>query len=33
VKNWVGDDLGKQAKDAYEEIKQGRPHGEIVGGK
>ena len=33
VKNWVGDDLAKQAKDAYEEIKQGRPHGEIVGGK
>jgi cyclase len=33
VKNWVGDDLAKQVKDAYEEIQQGRPHGEIVGGK
>jgi cyclase len=33
VKNWVGDDLAKQVNDAYEEIKQGRPHGEIVGGK
>jgi cyclase len=33
VKNWVGDVLPTQVKDAYEEIKQGRPHGEIVGGK
>jgi hypothetical protein len=33
VKNWVGDDLATQAKDAYEEITQGKPHGEIVGGK
>jgi hypothetical protein len=29
----VGDVLPTQVKDAYEEIKQGRPHGEIVGGK
>ena len=33
VKNWVGDDLAVQVKAAYEEIKQGRPHGEIMGGK
>jgi glyoxylase-like metal-dependent hydrolase (beta-lactamase superfamily II) len=33
VKNWVGDGLGAQAKDAYEEITQGKPHGEILGGK
>jgi cyclase len=33
VKNWVGDDLAGQAKDAYEEITQGKPHGEILGGK
>jgi hypothetical protein len=33
VKNWVGDGLAGQAKDAYEEIKQGKPHGEISGGK
>jgi cyclase len=33
VKNWVGDGLAGQAKDAYEEISQGKPHGEIVGGK
>ena len=33
VKNWVGDDLATQAKHAYEEIAQGKPHGEIVGGK
>jgi glyoxylase-like metal-dependent hydrolase (beta-lactamase superfamily II) len=33
VKNWVGPDLAKQAKDAYEEITQGKPHGEILGGK
>jgi glyoxylase-like metal-dependent hydrolase (beta-lactamase superfamily II) len=33
VKNWVGDGLKTQAKDAYEEITQGKPHGEILGGK
>jgi glyoxylase-like metal-dependent hydrolase (beta-lactamase superfamily II) len=33
VKNWVGDGLVAQAKDAYEEITQGKPHGEILGGK
>jgi len=33
VKNWVGDGLGSQVKDAYEEITQGKPHGEISGGK
>jgi hypothetical protein len=33
VKNWVGDGLGAQVKDAYEEITQGKPHGEILGGK
>lgn len=33
VKNWVGDSFGDQVKDAYEEIKQGKPHGEIGGGK
>jgi glyoxylase-like metal-dependent hydrolase (beta-lactamase superfamily II) len=33
VKNWVGDGLATQAKDAYEEITQGKPHGEILGGK
>ena len=33
VKNWVGSDLTTQVKDAYEEIRQGRPHGEILGGK
>jgi glyoxylase-like metal-dependent hydrolase (beta-lactamase superfamily II) len=33
VKNWVGDGLSAQAKDAYEEITQGKPHGEILGGK
>jgi hypothetical protein len=33
VKNWVGDGLAAQAKDAYEEITQGKPHGEIAGGK
>ncbi len=33
VKNWVGDGLGAQEKDAYEEILQGKPHGEILGGK
>ena len=33
VKNWVGDGLSAQVKDAYEEITQGKPHGEILGGK
>ena len=33
VKNWVGDGLAAQVKDAYEEITQGKPHGEIQGGK
>ena len=33
VKNWVGDGLPDQIKDAYEEITQGKPHGEIQGGK
>ena len=33
VKNWVGDGLKSQVKDAYEEITQGKPHGEILGGK
>jgi len=33
VKNWVGDGLSGQVKDAYEEITQGKPHGEILGGK
>ncbi len=33
VKNWVGDGLAGQAKDAWEEIQQGKPHGEISGGK
>lgn len=33
VKNWVGPSLGNQVKDAYEEITQGKPHGEILGGK
>jgi glyoxylase-like metal-dependent hydrolase (beta-lactamase superfamily II) len=33
VKNWVGPSLPQQAADAYEEITQGKPHGEILGGK
>ncbi len=33
VKNWVGDGLGNQVKDTYEELTQGKPHGEILGGK
>ncbi|MFN7994033.1 MAG: MBL fold metallo-hydrolase [Bryobacteraceae bacterium] len=33
VKNWVGEGFSAQVKDAYEEIKQGKPHGEIQGGK
>ncbi len=33
VKNWVGETFAAQVKDAYEEITQGKPHGEIQGGK
>jgi glyoxylase-like metal-dependent hydrolase (beta-lactamase superfamily II) len=33
VKNWVGDGFAGQVKDAYEEIKQGKPHGDIPGRK
>lgn len=33
VKNWVGDTLPSQVKDTYEEITQGKPQGEIRGGK
>jgi glyoxylase-like metal-dependent hydrolase (beta-lactamase superfamily II) len=29
VKNWVGDDLAAQVRDAYEEITQHKPHGDI----
>jgi glyoxylase-like metal-dependent hydrolase (beta-lactamase superfamily II) len=29
VKNWVGDDLASQVRDAYEEITQHKPHGDI----
>jgi len=32
VKNWVGDRLALQVCDAYEEITQGKPHGEILAG-
>ncbi len=33
VKNWVGEGLREQVSDMYEEITQGKPHGEIGGGK
>ena len=33
VQKWVGKGLPGQLKDAYEEIAQGKPHGEILGGK
>lgn len=33
VKNWVGDTLPVQLKDTFEEMTQGKPHGEILGGK
>jgi cyclase len=33
VKNWVGPSLKTQVQDTYEEITQGKPHGEILGGK
>jgi cyclase len=33
VKTWIGKSLKVQTQDAYEEITQHKPHGEIVGGK
>ncbi len=33
AKHWSGKPLPAQIKDAFEEITQGKPHGEIVGGK
>ncbi len=33
VKHWVGSFYPAQVKDTYEEISQGKPHGEIEGGK
>ncbi len=33
VRNWVGPNLATQVRSAYEEISQGKPHGEILGGK
>ncbi len=33
VKHWVGASLPLQVQDAYEEVKQGKPRGEILGGK
>jgi glyoxylase-like metal-dependent hydrolase (beta-lactamase superfamily II) len=33
VKKWVGSSLTAQIKDTYEEITQGKPHGEIKSGK
>ena len=33
VKHWVGDFHPAQVKDAYEEVTQKKPHGEISGGK
>ena len=33
VKNWTGPSLPAQVQDTYEEITQGKPHGEILGGK
>jgi cyclase len=33
VKKWVGDSMKAQIKDTYEEISQGKPHGEIKSGK
>ena len=32
VKNWVGERFALQVRDAYEEITQGKPHGEILAG-
>ncbi|MEP6535957.1 MAG: MBL fold metallo-hydrolase [Bryobacteraceae bacterium] len=33
VHNWTGDTLPAQLKDTFEEMTQGKPHGEILGGK
>jgi len=33
VKHWVGDFFPSEVHDTFEEITQGKPHGEIVGGK
>jgi hypothetical protein len=33
VKKWVGPSIKAQIKDTYEEITQGKPHGEIKSGK
>ena len=33
VKHWVGDWLPAQVQNTYEEIAQGKPHGEIKSGK
>jgi hypothetical protein len=33
VKNWVGDNFPAQVQLTHEEITQGKPHGEILGGK
>ena len=33
VKNWIGDFLPSQVEAVYEEMKAGKPHGEILGGK
>ncbi len=33
VKHWVGPSFPAQVQDTYEEISQGKPHGEILGGK
>ncbi len=33
VKHWTGPSLPAQVQDTYEEITQGKPHGEILGGK
>ncbi|MCP5117740.1 MAG: MBL fold metallo-hydrolase, partial [bacterium] len=33
VSNWVGDGFGDQVKVVYEELRQDKPHGEILGGK
>jgi hypothetical protein len=33
VKKWVGPSMKAQIKDTYEEIPQGKPHGEIKSGK
>ena len=33
VKKWVGPSMKAQIKDTYEEITQGKPHGEIKSGK